>query len=135
MLRLSAATISFSLFAALSPAWALTDGVPKFDVSRSCREAEAFADEGTHLAYKGCMQDEQDALKQLQKKWSSFKAADRDTCIAQGISPLPSYVEILTCIEMYDSASIMYKPGPSPGASNVPTPTVNNPSTSGATAK
>jgi uncharacterized protein YecT (DUF1311 family) len=117
MKRLLAAPVWFSLFALLSPASALTDSVPKLDVAKSCHEAQAFADEGTNLAYKGCMQDEQDALKQLQQKWSSFKAEDRRTCIAQGISPMPSYVEILTCIEMYDSASIMYKPQPGPGAS------------------
>lgn len=117
MLRLSAAPIWFSLFALMSPALALTDSVPKLDVAQSCREAQNFGGEDNNLAYKGCMQDEQDALKQLRQKWSSFKAEDRRTCIAQGISPMPSYVEILTCIEMYDDASVLYKPGSASGAS------------------
>jgi hypothetical protein len=113
MLRLSAAPIWLALFALASPVSALTESVPKLDVAQSCHAAQAFSGEDNNLAYKGCMQDEQDALKQLRQKWSSFKAEDRQTCLAQGLSPMPSYVEILTCIEMYDSASILYKPGPS----------------------
>ncbi len=55
------------------------------------------------------MQDENDALKQLQQNWSRYKPENRSTCLAQGMSPMPSYVEILTCIEMYDSAGTLNK--------------------------
>ena len=61
------------------------------------------------LAYKGCMQDENDALKQLQQNWSRYLPENRSNCLAQGLSPMPSYVEILTCIEMYDSAGLLNK--------------------------
>ncbi len=86
------------------------DPVPKLDVARSCREAQAFGGEANKLAYKGCMQDENDALAQLQRNWSRYKPENRSNCIAQGISPMPSYVEILTCIEMYDDASAFNRP-------------------------
>ncbi len=89
---------------------AAADAVPKLDVERSCKEAQAFGGEDNKLAYKGCMQDENDALAQLRKNWSRYKPDNRSTCIAQGISPMPSYVEILTCIEMYDDASMLNKP-------------------------
>lgn len=97
-------------FTLIFPAWAATDKVPKLDVAQSCREAQAIAGEDQNLTYKGCMQDEEEAQKQLALKWSKFKLTDRRNCIAQGAAPLPSYVEILTCLEMYDQASTLYRP-------------------------
>jgi hypothetical protein len=86
------------------------DGVPKLDVAQSCREAQAFGGDDKNLAYKGCMQDEKEARELLAKKWSGFKPADRRDCVAQGRAPMPSYVEILTCLEMYDGSSSFNKP-------------------------
>lgn len=114
MKRLFVAPALCSLLAPISHAAA--DAVPKLDVEHSCREAQAFGfggGENDKLAYKGCMQDENDALAQLKKNWSRYKPENRANCIAQGISPMPSYVEILTCIEMYDDASQLNRPGSS----------------------
>lgn len=101
------------------PALAETEKVPKLDVAQSCREAQAIAGEDNNLTYKGCMQDETEARRQLEKKWAKFKADDRKNCLAQAL-PLPSYVEVLTCVEMYDQASALYHPadrfGPMPPA-------------------
>jgi hypothetical protein len=130
------ALASFVGLTLILPAWAQTDKVPKFDVAQSCREAQAIAGEDKNLTYKGCMQDEQEAQKQLAQKWSKFKSVDRRNCIAQGAAPLPSYVEILTCLEMYDQASTLYRPAdrsaptavePGPGAlpsTELPAPSV-----------
>jgi hypothetical protein len=104
-------------------AGAAAGGVPKLNVEQSCREAQAFGgDDKNKLAFKGCMQDENDAFAQLQKNWSRYKAANRSNCLAQGISPMPSYVEILTCIEMYDSAGMLNKAGASSAPSNAAAP-------------
>ncbi|VFU07421.1 conserved exported hypothetical protein [Methylocella tundrae] len=114
MKRLFAALALCSLLAPISRAAPV--GVPKLDVEKSCREAQAFGFGGGQddkLAYKGCMQDENDALAQLKKNWSRYKPENRANCVAQGISPMPSYVEILTCIEMYDDASQLNRPGSS----------------------
>ena len=86
------------------------DGMPRFDVDRSCKEARAFVGNDQNLAYKGCMKDENDARAELARKWAHFKPGDRKDCIAQGAAPSPSYVEILTCLEMSDEAEALYKP-------------------------
>ncbi|WP_146030145.1 hypothetical protein [Methylocella silvestris] len=110
MKRLSA-TLALALLS-LSAGHAMAEGAPKLDVARSCKEAGDFGGGGdAKLAFKGCMQDENDAFAQLQRDWSKYKPETRSTCIAQGISPMPSYVEILTCIEMYDNVGALNRRG------------------------
>jgi hypothetical protein len=92
------------------PASAKPDAVPVFDVARSCEEARAFIGNDQNLAYKGCMKDENDAHAELARKWAHFKPSDRKDCVAQGKAPSPSYVEILTCLEMSEEAADLYKP-------------------------
>jgi hypothetical protein len=86
------------------------DAVPVFNVARSCEEARAFVGNDQNLAYKGCMKDENDAHAELARKWAHFKPGDRKDCVAQGAAPAPSYVEILTCLEMSEEAAALYKP-------------------------
>lgn len=82
-------------------------GVPNLDVKTSCSDAQKFSsgsgDKDT--AYKGCMQDEMSAKGELAKRWSSFKGKDKQDCVEQSRNPSPSYVEVLTCLEM-DSGSM-----------------------------
>lgn len=114
----SFALVSIGLLGLLGPASAArTDsGVPKLDVSQSCREAQTIGGDDKNLAYKGCMQDEKDAQDQLTQRWSRFKPEDRRNCVEQGASPMPSYVEILTCIEMYDGGSTFNAPASGSGS-------------------
>ncbi|WP_374309767.1 hypothetical protein [Methylocella sp.] len=111
---------ALALSCARSPAWAAADEAPRFDVAKTCRAA---ADLGggvdAKLAYQGCMQDENDARATLQRNWSRYKRENRDTCLAQGLEPIPSYVEILTCIEMYDEAGALNR---RTGGTPAPTP-------------
>ena len=86
------------------------DGVPRFDVARTCEDAQAFTGNDRNLAYQGCMKDENEARAELARKWAHFKPGDRKDCVAQGIAPVPSYVEILTCLEMSEEAEDLYKP-------------------------
>lgn len=108
------------------------NGVPDLDVKGSCSDAQKFSAQGDDkgVAYKGCMQDESNAKSELAKRWSSFKAADKTSCVEQARAPSPSYVEVLTCLEMdTDSmntgrANTPQIGGPSaPGLSNPSTPT------------
>jgi hypothetical protein len=105
--------------------------LPKLDVAQSCREAQAIAGEDANLTYKGCMHDEKNAEARLQQRWMKFKAVDRQNCLAQGMAPLPSYVEILTCLEMYDDASALYRAGSGPSVPAVEATTPSAPSTDG----
>ncbi len=73
--------------------------VPSFDVSATCGEARKFsADEQRDNDYKGCLADERRAKAELEKVWSSFKAADKSQCVEEG--PDPSYVELQTCLQL-----------------------------------
>jgi hypothetical protein len=119
--------LSCSLFLALA-ASAHADAVPRLNVQQSCREAQAVSVEGERhqsnenpaATYDACMQDESQAHDQLAQRWSKFKPASRQSCVAQGIRPSPSYVEILTCLEMNEDTGLpprnMMTPGADPGA-------------------
>ena len=85
-------------------------GVPALNVKGSCSDAQKFSTGDDRAnAYKGCMQDEMAAKDQLNKRWSSFKPKDRSNCVEQSRNPSPSYVEVLTCLEM-DSDAIRNAP-------------------------
>jgi hypothetical protein len=105
-----AGLIWIALLALPDPASAKPDEVPRFDVARSCQEARAYTGDDKDLAYRGCMKDENDARAELARKWAHFKPGDRSDCVAQGAAPVPSYVELLTCLEMSDEAEALYKP-------------------------
>lgn len=82
-------------------------GVPYLDVKTSCSDAQKFSSGSgdKNSAFKGCMQDEMSAKGELAKRWSSFKGKDKQDCVEQSRNPSPSYVEVLTCLEM-DSGSM-----------------------------
>ncbi|MGQ0445799.1 MAG: hypothetical protein ACT4O2_11925 [Beijerinckiaceae bacterium] len=90
------------------------DGVPRFDVARTCGAAQALTGTDRNLAYRGCMKDENEARAELARKWAHFRPGDRKDCVAQGAAPVPSYVEILTCLEMSEEAEARYKPDGTP---------------------
>ena len=76
-------------------------GVPALNVRQSCKDRQKFTSGDVNdSTFKGCMQDENAAKDQLSKRWSSFKPKDKQDCVEQGITPSPSYVEVLTCLEM-----------------------------------
>jgi hypothetical protein len=76
--------------------------LPRLDVESSCREAQSASDEIAGTTYKSCMQDETQARDELSRRWSQFKAVNRENCLASSTVPVPSYVEVLTCLEMND---------------------------------
>jgi hypothetical protein len=79
------------------------DSVPKFDVERTCRAAEVTGLPGRDSA--ACQRDEQDARSKLEKDWSQYGAAQRNECdglVTKGGAP--SYVELLTCLELAKQA-------------------------------
>jgi hypothetical protein len=110
MQNFAAGLIWIALLALPDLASAKPDGVPRFDVARSCNEAQAYTGDDKNLAYRGCMKDENEARAELARKWAHFKPGDRKDCVEQGAAPVPSYVELLTCLEMSDEAEALYKP-------------------------
>jgi hypothetical protein len=94
------ALASLSFLSLHSQALEMPKGLPHFNIERTCREARAYAGADKQVAYKGCLKDEAEARLQLAQKWTRFKQADRSDCVIQGAAPIPSYVELLTCLEM-----------------------------------
>ncbi len=84
------------------------DQVPKLDVSVSCRSAGASSVtapvSGTRNA-AACEKDENDARDKLKQEWTTFSEAERARCTRIAtLGGSPSYVELLTCLEMAKAA-------------------------------
>ena len=81
---------------------AVADQVPKFDIARSCKlDVAANAGLTVDQSIKSCINDEQKARRQLASQWSKFPAPGRASCIGQeSIGGTPSYVSLLTCLQM-----------------------------------
>ncbi len=102
-MTLSRAALLLTLMVVAVPPAAAQDKsighVPSFDVSATCGEARKFSTgDQRDNDYKGCLADEQRSKTELEKVWSSFKAADKSQCVEEG--PDPSYVELQTCLSM-----------------------------------
>jgi hypothetical protein len=80
----------------------IADGVPKFDIARSCKlDVAATAGLAVDQSIKSCMNDEQKAKRQLASQWSKFPAAGRASCTSEeSIGDTPSYVSLLTCLQL-----------------------------------
>jgi hypothetical protein len=107
---------AIALFALPFPAQARTEGVPRLAVERSCHAAETYGLTDPEQTYKSCMLDENEAKGTLEKNWSSYKPATRRDCITAGAHPSPSYVELLTCIEMTEEILLPADSGGGGGA-------------------
>jgi len=76
------------------------DGVPVLDIKSTCNEAKNYSGDDMQRSFRGCMEDEMQARQQLKSMWRKFKPKDREHCVASSASVMPSYVEVLTCLEM-----------------------------------
>jgi hypothetical protein len=87
------------VFAAVQIA-AAADQVPVFDVNPTCRGTETTA-AGFGRGPDVCRRTEIAARDQLEKEWSGFAPADRGRCVQLArMTNIPSYVQVLTCLEM-----------------------------------
>ena len=95
--------ISFSMIVMSSQlVVAVADGVPNFDIARSCKlDVAATAGLSVDQSLKSCVNDEQRAKRKLAGQWSKFPAPSRASCVSQeSIGGTPSYVSLLTCLQM-----------------------------------
>jgi len=81
---------------------AASGGPPRVNIEATCRTSEIeikkiFGDD-TRVTVSGCLMQENGALDELVKAWSTFTAADKTSCV-QSRGYMPSYVEWLTCLE------------------------------------
>ena len=81
------------------------DTIPKFSVERTCRPAASAAVLPGRDA-PACQRDENDARTRLEQDWSKYTATQRSRCTSfAALDRAPSYVELLTCLEMAKQAS------------------------------
>jgi len=78
------------------PLTPVADNVPKFDMARECR-----SEGGAQAVLDRCAADEAAARRQLRPEWGQFSDRDKTGCVQEtSIDGTPSYVELLTCLEM-----------------------------------
>jgi hypothetical protein len=86
------------------------DRVPTFDVKASC---SSVAKLGLSVSQSpdACIKDEEEARAQLKEKWDSYPVADRNRCVATTeIGGTPSYVEIITCLQIAQDVKKLKEP-------------------------
>jgi hypothetical protein len=80
----------------------VADRVPELKYEPSCRAA-IQADRtttGSRNEY-ACLQDEKAAKAKLREEWAQFSGDQKGHCLRlQNAGGMPSYVELLTCVEM-----------------------------------
>lgn len=88
---------------------AASDTVPNFNVEPSCRGG--LSDPKDNARYQQCLKEEADAKATLAANWAKYPASDRATCGTTAGMGTPSYVELLTCLQMdAELRKMKYKP-------------------------
>jgi hypothetical protein len=80
------------------------DAVPEFKVE-TCRQAEESGSASRNA--QACFQDEEKAKDTLKENWSTYDSSQKNHCqrlLKAG--GMPSYVELLTCVEMKTSPTV-----------------------------
>jgi hypothetical protein len=92
-------TMAFMLMLATRAAEA--SEFPRFQLEAICRAAPRLLAQDPD-PYQGCMKDERGARSELEQRWASFDLHHRQLCVREtSLDGTPSYVEVLTCLEMY----------------------------------
>jgi hypothetical protein len=91
---LAAALLSSNL------AMTVADQIPQLNVEPSCRAAAA-TNVVRGRTMENCKKDEQTAREQIDRQWTQFTEIDKAQCVQLAtMGGEPSYVELLTCLEM-----------------------------------
>ena len=99
MPRLAAIALALALPAGLAAAAEF----PAISIVRTCRAAKPL-DAEDRQPVENCMRDEREARSELEAQWAKFGETHRRLCVEQtGIGGYPSYVEVLTCLQMYET--------------------------------
>src|SRR5262245_33360940 len=89
---------------------AAADQVPTFDVNPTCSGATPTAGAGGRGS-DVCIKSELGARDQLAQEWAQFPSSDRVRCVQlTNMTHMPSYVQVLTCLEMARDARKLEEP-------------------------
>ncbi|MCJ2054601.1 hypothetical protein [Methylobacterium sp. J-070] len=97
---ISSALVALGLGLIAGPARA--DAVPNLDVEKTCRSAQVANTSISDKAnYDGCLRSERDAKKEAERQWGRYTASAKRQCEDQfKAGGYPSYVEMVTCLEL-----------------------------------
>jgi hypothetical protein len=100
-----ATVAAFIAIALATPREAHADDVPRLNIEPVCRgiasQAATPAEKGgPDLAYKQCIDSEQEMRQRLVQEWSSFQPSDRRACVGDQMGGQASYTDLVTCLEM-----------------------------------
>ena len=92
-------------FATAGAGTARADDVPTLNVDPVCRgiaqQAAGPGEKGgPDLAFSQCVDSEQTVRQQLTGEWSTFRPAEKASCVGAERSALPSYTGLISCLEM-----------------------------------
>ncbi|MFZ1882891.1 MAG: hypothetical protein WAU53_04630 [Rhodoplanes sp.] len=87
----------------------VADELPNFNVEASCKAFEGFGLALSHST-EACVNDEKAAQTQLKQNWTSYPPAERSRCVAETMVGDPSYVDVLTCLQMAQDVDVMNTP-------------------------
>jgi uncharacterized protein CbrC (UPF0167 family) len=110
--RAAAAVILIAVAIGTQSVIAHADATPKLNIVPSCTAAASYAglvgrDEAA------CVSDENDALDALNKNWSQYSSSDKSDCVGTvETGGPPSYVELLSCLEMMKDVAAIHKSEP-----------------------
>ena len=100
-------------------------GIPELDYGSTCRETPPVAMD-RQQTLTSCLNDEKQAKADLPKQWSRSKQEWKSSCLRQTtLGGLPSYVELITCLEMHDpNPPSLNRPGMTAPSSGPPSAVV-----------
>jgi len=90
---------------------ALADGPPKLNIGSSC-DAAAKGAVSAGRDKEACLGDELDAQEMLARNWAEYSRAHKTQCVAMTTQGGPSYVELISCLDIMRDADAIRKAAP-----------------------
>jgi hypothetical protein len=85
-------------------------GPPQLDINRTCQSA-ASASVSDTASQEGCLRSERASRDELKRRWGEFTPAAKRQCEKQfEAGGFPSYVEMVTCLELASGTGLPRKP-------------------------
>jgi hypothetical protein len=109
-----AAAVVLAVMPPGSHGFARADSPPKLNVGQSCKAAARGA-VVLGRDQEACMGDERAAQDTLAKNWPQYSVAHKTQCVAMTTQGGPSYVELISCLEIMRDAAAMEKTDPFTG--------------------
>jgi hypothetical protein len=119
-MRVQFAVVSAALAIVFGIMPAYSDDVPRLNIDPVChgiaQQAAGPGEKGgPDLAFGQCVKNEEAMRQKLIGEWSTFVPSERSNCVGEETSAsLPSYTDLVTCLEMARAARQLNAPSQPP---------------------